>query len=211
MLKIGKGLKKSEDNFYEMFIAFMEKIVISGEAFVDLVHNYDNVEEKVANLKVLETECDMETHKILKSLHGSSITPFDREDIYEITRDMDEIVDYMEEIGNRMFLFDVKAMRPEAVQLADIMMQSIRELQMVFKHLHEFNKTNNVKEKIIKVNSLENEGDIVFRKAMATLFRTEKDPVDIIKWKQIFEMLEDGIDSCENVANIIEGVIMKYA
>jgi hypothetical protein len=104
MLKIGKGLKKREDIFYEMFIEFMEKIVISGEAFVDLVHNYENVEDKVANLKVLETECDMETHKILKSLHGSFITPFDREDIYEITRDMDEIVDSMEEIGNRMLL-----------------------------------------------------------------------------------------------------------
>jgi uncharacterized protein len=197
-MKIGKGFKKREDIFYDMFIAFMEKIVISGEAFVDLVHNYEKVEDKVANLKVLETECDMETHKILKSLHGSFITPFDREDIYEITRDMDEIVDRMEETANRMFLFDVKEMRPEAVALADIMMQSIRELQMVFKHLHEINKSTIVREQIIEVNRLENEGDLIFRKAMATLFRQEKDPVEII-------------NSCENVANIIEGVIMKYA
>jgi uncharacterized protein len=211
MIKIGKGVKKREDVFYSMFIDFMDKIVLSGEAFVDLIRNYENVEDKVANLKVMETECDMETHKILKSLHGSFITPFDREDIYEITRDMDEIVDCMEEIGNRMLLFDVKEMRPEAVQLADIMMQSIRELHVVFRHLHEINKTTIVREQIIEVNRLENEGDLVFRKAISTLFRVEKDPVEIIKWKHIFEMLEDGIDSCENVANIIEGVIMKYA
>lgn len=211
MIKIGKGVKKREDIFYGMFIDFMDKIVLSGEAFVDLIRSYENVEDKVANLKVLETECDMETHKILKSLHGSFITPFDREDIYEITRDMDEIVDSMEEIGNRMLLFDVKEMRPEAIQLADIMMQSIRELHVVFKHLHEINKTTIVREQIIEVNRLENEGDLIFRKAISTLFRVEKDPVEIIKWKHIFEMLEDGIDSCENVANIIEGVIMKYA
>jgi uncharacterized protein len=211
MLGIGKGVKKREDKFYTMFIAFMDKIIVSGEAFADLIHSYENVEDKVANLKVLETECDMETHKILKSLHGSFITPFDREDIYEITRDMDEIVDSMEEIGNRLLLFDVKVMRPEAIQLSEIMLQSIHELHMVFKHLHEINKNSIVREQIIEVNRLENEGDLIFRKAMATLFRTEKDPVEIIKWKQIFEMLEDGIDSCENVANIIEGVIMKYA
>jgi hypothetical protein len=211
MLKIGKGVKKREDIFYGMFIDFMEKIIVSGEAFVDLVHNYDNVDEKVANLKVLETECDMETHKILKNLHGSFITPFDREDIYEITRDMDEIVDSMEEIGNRMLLFDVKEMRPEAVQLSDIMLQTIRELQVVFKHLHEMNKNSIVREQIIEVNRLENEGDLIFRKALSSLFRNEKDPIELVKWKEIFEMLEDGIDSCENVANIIEGVIMKYA
>lgn len=208
---LGKGVKKREDVFYAMFVTFMAKIIVAGEAFADLIHNYESVEDKVANLKVLETECDMETHKILKGLHGSFITPFDREDIYEITRDMDEIVDSLEEIGNRLLLFDVKAMKPEAIQLADIMLQSIRELQVVFKHLHEINKNSVVREQIIEVNRLENEGDLIFRKAMATLFRTEKDAIEIIKWKQIFEMLEDGIDSCENVANIIEGVIMKYA
>lgn len=208
---LGKGVKKREDVFYGMFIDFANKIILAGEAFADLVNDYRDVEEKVANLKLLETECDMETHKILKSLHGSFLTPFDREDMYEITRDMDEIVDCLEEIGNRMYLFDVKVMRPEAITLANIMLQSIRELQVVFKHLHEINKNSIVREQIIEVNRLENEGDIVFRKALAALFREEKDPIELIKWKQILEMLEDGIDSCENVANIIEGVSMKYA
>lgn len=209
MLK--KGVKKKEDVFYALFVGFMDKIIVVGETFLDLVNDYTDVEQKVARLKSLETECDMETHKILKNLHGSFITPFDREDMYEITRDMDEIADILEEIGNRMLLFDVKAMRPEANTLASIMLQTIRELQVVFKHLHEINKNSIVKEQIIEVNRLENEGDLVFRKAMAALFREEKDPIEVIKWKQLYEMLEDGIDSVENVANIIEGVVMKYA
>lgn len=205
------GIKRKEDVFYEMFVGFSDKIIMAGESFADLVNDFTDVEEKVANLKVLETECDMETHKILKNLHGSYITPFDREDIYSITREMDEIVDSMEEIGNRMYLFDVRQMRPEAVALTGILLQSIRELQVVFKHLHEMNKNSIVREQIIEVNRLENEGDLVFRKATAALFRQEKDPVELVKWKHIFEMLEDGIDTVENVANIIEGVSMKYA
>ncbi|HPR23716.1 MAG TPA: DUF47 family protein [Bacillota bacterium] len=205
------GIKKKEDIFFTMFVDFAGKIVTAGEAFQDLVHNYENVEEKVANMKVLETECDMETHKILKSLHESFITPFDREDIYAITKEMDSIVDCMEEVANRFQVFEVKAIKPEAVVLADMTLQSIRELETMFRHLAELKKNSIVMEQIIEVNRIENEGDVVYRKALSTLFREEKDPIELIKWKHLYEQIEESIDSCENVANILEGVVMKYA
>ena len=205
------GIKKKEDIFYKMFVDFAGKIILAGEAFQDLVHNYENVDEKVANMKVLETECDMETHKILKSLHESFITPFDREDIYAITREMDSIVDCMEEVSNRFQVFEVKTIKPEAVVLADMTLQSIRELETMFRHLAELKKNSIVMEQIIEVNRIENEGDVVYRKALSTLFREEKDPIELIKWKHLYEQIEESIDSCENVANILEGVVMKYA
>lgn len=205
------GIKKKEDIFYQMFVDFAGKIITAGEAFQDLVHNYENVDEKVANMKVLETECDMETHKILKSLHESFITPFDREDIYAITREMDSIVDCMEEVSNRFQVFEVKTIKPEAVVLADMTLQSIRELETMFRHLAELKKNSIVMEQIIEVNRIENEGDVVYRKALSTLFREEKDPIELIKWKHLYEQIEESIDSCENVANILEGVVMKYA
>lgn len=205
------GIKKKEDIFYKMFVDFAGKIILAGEAFQDLVHNYENVDEKVANMKVLETECDMETHKILKSLHESFITPFDREDIYAITREMDSIVDCMEEVANRFLVFEVKVIKPEAVVLTDMILQSIRELETMFRHLAEMKKNSIVMEQIIEVNRIENEGDVVFRKALSTLFREEKDPIELIKWKHLYEQIEESIDSCENVANILEGVVMKYA
>ncbi|MDD4366705.1 MAG: DUF47 family protein [Eubacteriales bacterium] len=205
------GIKKKEDIFYKMFVDFAGKIILAGEAFQDLVHNYENVDEKVANMKVLETECDMETHKILKSLHESFITPFDREDIYAITREMDSIVDCMEEVANRFQVFEVKVIKPEAVVLTDMILQSIRELETMFRHLAEMKKNSIVMEQIIEVNRIENEGDVVFRKALSTLFREEKDPIELIKWKHLYEQIEESIDSCENVANILEGVVMKYA
>src|SRR5574344_852768 len=105
-----RGVKKKEDIFFQLFIESAGKIVQAGEAFQDLVHNYVDVNDKVANLKVYETECDMQTHKILKALNGAFITPFDREDIYNIAKNMDDIVDCLEEVANRFIVFDVRQM-----------------------------------------------------------------------------------------------------
>ncbi|MBE6033809.1 DUF47 domain-containing protein [Aminipila sp.] len=203
--------KKKEDIFYHLFIEYAQKIVKSGEAFVDLVKNYENVEDKIAAIKVFETECDMEAHKILKALNGSFVTPFDREDIYSVTKEMDDIVDSLEEVANRFLVFNVQAVKQEAVYMADLIMQSIRELEVLFKHLSEMKKNGIVREQIIEVNRIENEGDVIYRKALSKLFREEKDPIELIKWKHLFEELEASLDSCENVANILEGVVMKYA
>jgi len=204
------GVKKKEDVFYRLFIGNAAKIVKSGGAFQDLVRNYENVEDKVSKIKVLETECDMEAHKILKALNGSFVTPFDREDIYDVTKQMDDIVDSIEEVSNRFIVFDVQALKPETLTMADLVLQSIRELEVLFKHLSEMKKNQIVREQIIEVNRLENEGDLIYRKALTKLFREEKDPIELIKWKHLFEQLEASLDSCENVANIMEGVVMKY-
>ena len=204
------GVKKKEDVFYRLFSEYASKIVKAGEAFYDLVQNYDNVEDKVSKIKVLETECDMEAHKILKALNGSFVTPFDREDIYDVTKQMDDIVDSIEEVANRFIVFDVHALKPEALTMAELVLQSIRELEVLFKHLSEIKKNQVVREQIIEVNRLENEGDLIYRKALTKLFREEKDPVELIKWKHLFEQIEASLDSCENVANIMEGVVMKY-
>ena len=205
------GVKKKQDVFFELFVEQMSKVCKAGEDFLDLVHNYENVSEKVANMKVMETECDMQVHKIMKALNGSFVTPFDREDIYSITRETDEIIDSLEEVANRFTVYNIRAMRPEALIMADLIMKSINELYVLFEHLSEVKKPAVMMEHIIEVNRIENEGDIVFRKALAVLFNEEKDALEIIKWKHLFEQLEDGLDACENVANLIEGVVMKYA
>ncbi|MCI2061167.1 MAG: DUF47 family protein [Eubacteriaceae bacterium] len=203
--------KKKEDIFYTLFIDFAAKIKEAGEAFVDICTKYEDVEDKIANMKVLETECDMEAHKILKSLHESFITPFDREDIYSITRQMDEVVDCMEEVSNRFLVFNIAEMRPEAKDLAETALQAICELETLFMHLSELKRNSIAMEQIIEVNRIENEGDLIFRRALWNLFRDEKDPIELIKWKHLFEQMEESIDKCENVANILEGVVMKYA
>lgn len=205
------GVKKKEDEFFQLLIDFASKIVKTGESFLDLVSKYEDVADKVARIKVLETECDMQAHKILTALNASFVTPFDREDIYDITKQMDDIVDSLEEVANRFIVFDVKKLRSECLTMATYIMQAIRELEILFKHLSEVKKNNVVYKQIIEVNRIENEGDILYRKALTELFREEKDPIELIKWKHLYEQLETSLDSCENVANIVEGVVMKYA
>ena len=205
------GVKKKENEFYLLLEEFAGKIVKAGEVFYDLVSNYEDIEKKVADVKTLETECDMQAHKILTALNASFITPFDREDIYSITKEMDDIVDSIEEVANRFIVFDVNKLKPESFAMATYIMQAIRELEVMFKHLPEAQKNSIVREQIIEVNRIENDGDVLYRDALKKLFREEKDPIELIKWKHLYEQLETSLDSCENVANIVEGVIMKYA
>lgn len=205
------GVKRKENEFFLLLEEFAGKIVKAGDAFFDLVSNYEDIENKVADIKTLETECDMQAHKILKALNSSFITPFDREDIYSITKEMDDIVDNIEEVANRFIVFDVKKLRPESFAMATYIVQAIRELEVMFKHLSEVQKNDIVNQQIIEVNRIENEGDTLYRSTLKNLFKNEKDPIELIKWKHLFEHLETSLDSCENVANIVEGVVMKYA
>jgi predicted phosphate transport protein (TIGR00153 family) len=205
------GVKKKEDEFYVLLREFSAKIVVVGEALQDLVNDYTNVEEKAAALKLLETECDVLTHNILTALNGSFVTPFDREDIYEITKGLDEIVDLMEEVGSRFLIFDVKEMRSQTKFVASLIVQCVKELDILFQHLHEIKKNNIAREQVIEINRIENEGDVFFRSTIHDLFSNEKDPIELVKWKHLYEQLEACLDACENVANNIEGVVVKYA
>lgn len=206
-----RGAKKREDVFYAMYIEMAGKMLKTAELFIDLLHNYENVHEKVAAIKIMETECDMQAHGIMQELKESFITPFDREDISEITGEMDDIVDCMEEAANAFDMYGIKQMRPEAVMMAEKTVQAIRELEIMFKHLSEIKKNKIVLEQIIEINRIENEGDVLYRKYIKELFEKEKDPIELIKWKEIYQLIEDSLDSCENVANILEAVVMKFA
>lgn len=206
------GVKKKEDEFFRLLIEFSEKIKRAGEAFGELVNHYDNIADKVANVKLLETECDMQVHKILTALNASFVTPFDREDIYAITKKMDDIVDCLEELSNSFIVFDIKQMNSAAVTMTDYIMKSIEELAVLFVRLPELKKNGKViSEQIIEVNRIENEGDLLYRKVLTELFREQKDPVELIKWKHLYEQWEMCLDVCEDVANMVEGVIMKHA
>ena len=208
---IGTKAKKKEDIFFDMFVEQMEKIREAGTTFLDLVNDYTDVNEKVRKMKSLETDCDTIVHNILAELNGAFVTPFDREDIYAITRQNDCIVDSLEEVSNRFIVFGVDSLRPEAIHMAELIDQAIRELKILFDHLKNVKKPLKVMEQVIEVNRIENEGDVAYRNALTNLFKNETNPIEIIKWKHLYEQLEGALDACEDVANIIEGVVMKYA
>lgn len=182
-----------------------------GESFSKVINDYGNAEEQIAELKTLESECDVKKHKILGQLNESFITPFDREDIVLIADQLDDIADYMEDIANKFVIYDVKVLREDAVEMGNIIVESTLHVKIIFDGLADSKKSDTTKAAIIEINRLENIADAIFRRAIAKLFREEKDPVEIIRWNGLYEGLEDALDACEHLADSVEGVMMKNA
>ena len=205
------SLKRKEDIFYDLFDETIDRVEQAGIALNDLMNDYTDVVAKICLLKDIEHECDVHIHRIMKALNSSFIPPLDREDIYNIAKEMDNIVDTIEEAANSFDLFLIKEVRDEAKVMSSLILECIVELKVVVNEMRRMKKSKLLKEKIIEVNRIENEGDVIYRTAIKSLFENDTPPIEVIKWKLIFEFLEDSIDSCENVANILEGVVMKHA
>lgn len=206
------NLKKKENEFFIYLKEFAYEASKAAKCFDELVndYSYENAKKRAILLKECETDCDKLTHKIFIAIRESFVTPFDREDLHIIVKQMDDIVDGIESVAARFTMFDVHELRDEALIMSKLIVEATGELATLFNHLSEIKKNDIAKEQIIAVNLVENKGDVVFREAITRLFKEEKDPIELIKWKHIFEKLETTLDSCESVANITEGVIMKY-
>ncbi len=203
------GKTKQSSIFYTLFNESMEKIYDAALLLQDLVDDYTDILAKTISIKEKEVECDVQTHKVIQTLNAAFITPFDRDDIFQIVKEMDNIVDAIEEVANRFSIFRVTELRPEAIIMTGLITSCVKELKDLFASLDTIGKSDFVHEQIVEINRLENEGDAVNRRALARLFEEETEPVEIIKWKHIFELLEASIDVCEDVANMVEGLIMK--
>ncbi len=200
-----------EERFFDYFIETSEIICKAASLLNDLTNNYVNVNEKIKSIEDAEHACDTIVHKILNELNKSFITPIDREDIYLIARELDNITDDIEAAAQRFSMFNVKEVRPEAIVLSNLIVNATNELKNVIIEMKSMKKSKNLNDKIIQVNNIEDEADSAFRDAMTNLFLAEQDAIEVIKWKEIIDFFENTIDACEDVANIIEGVVMKHA
>lgn len=200
-----------EEVFFDYFIETCEIICKAAALLDDLTNNYVNVNEKISSIEGTEHACDSNVHKILNELNKSFITPIDREDIFTIAKELDNITDDIETAAHRFSMYNVKSVKPDAITMTKLIVKATIELKSVMVEMKNMKKSKQLQSKIIEVNNVEDEADTIFRDAMANLFITEHDAVEVIKWKEIFELLENTIDACEDVANIVEGVVMKNA
>jgi len=157
---------------------------------------------------VCEQEGDRITHDIIQRLNTTFVTPIDREDIYALASAMDDVVDFIEEIADFLALYRIEAPMEQSQQLARILLEASRLIAQAVPRLRAF---NDIRHFTVEINRLENEGDRVVRQALASLFERGIDPMLVIRWKDIFERLEDAIDACETTANILEGIVIKNA
>ena len=206
----GRLLPK-ETSFYDFFEEHARLTVQGTAEFVSLVSSAANIDAKAKRIKEIEHETDVITHRCVGALHTVFITPIERDDIYRLITKMDDIMDYVEAGAERISLYDITEMTPELVDMADVLWRASKEVEEALNGLRDLKHPKRILAKCVDINRLENEADAILRRALARMFREEKDPIKIIKWKEIYEHVESAADRCEDVANIIEGVVLDNA
>jgi len=206
----GRFLPK-ETSFFDFFEQHSALAVEGCKEFLSLTSTGANVSAKARRIKEIEHETDVITHRCVEALHKTFITPLERDDIYHLITRMDDIMDFIEAAAERIALYDIKEMTPEVRDLADTLLRALQQICVAVKGLRNMKNARPVLQACVDINRLENEGDMILRNALARLFKQETDPITIIKWKEIYEGLESATDRCEDVANIIEGVILEHA
>jgi predicted phosphate transport protein (TIGR00153 family) len=197
-----------EESFFDMFAKQAENIQVGAKALVDMLSHYTGVPEQAQIIKAIEHAGDDITHNLFKKLNQTFTTPFDREDIHQLCSEIDDVLDLIDAAAGRFVLYRVDKVRPGTVDLARILHAATGE---VVAAVHALGRPDSALEHCIEINRLENESDRLCRTLIAQLFDEEKNSVQIIKWKEIFEVIETAVDKCEDVANVIEGVILKSA
>jgi len=200
-----------EENFFNYFEELADKIEEGGKFFLDMTQNRDYSAAKVARLKELEHEADGITHKTYERMHKTFLTPMDREDIYALVNKMDSVLDIIEATAVRIHMYKVKKPDDEIIKQAEILLRAIKKIKIIVHGLRDMKNAKMILDGCVEINTLENAGDIVLRNIIRDLFLKEQDPIELIKWKEIFERIEEAIDVCEDVSNIVEGIVMKMA
>jgi hypothetical protein len=197
-----------EKTFFEMFNKQAENVYAGAQALVEMLENFENPAQGAENLKSYEHIGDTITHGIMTRLNQTFITPFDREDIHELASAIDDVLDLVDAVASRLVMYRIKQVRPGVVDLAKTVRDATMQITAAVRVLE---KADHILDYCIEVDRFENQADRQCQDLIAALFDEEKDPVQIIKWKEIIETLEFAADKCEDVANVIEGVTLKNA
>jgi predicted phosphate transport protein (TIGR00153 family) len=197
-----------EARFFDDFVAMAEQIRLGATMLEDMLAPDRPIWDKADQIKEVEHKCDFITHEIIQRLHKTFVTPFDREDIHNLARSLDDVMDAIDASASVVRLYSIEQVRPDARELARIIKASADEMVKALKALE---RRKGVEETAVEINRLENEADRIHQTAVRRLFQEERDPIEIMKWKEIFDFLEESTDRCEDVANVVEGIVVKHA
>jgi len=197
-----------EEKFFDMFISMAQNAHESSKLLTLMMEQPDKIRDTAESIKALEHKGDRMTHDLIVKLNKTFIVPIDREDIYGLSSKLDDVTDLIESIARRLVLFKVTEVSEPALELARVLQRSTAAIVMAVSELQNGMK---VMDPCIEINRLEDEADHIYHLALAKLFEAEKDPIALIKWKELYEKLEASLDRCEDVANVIEGIIVKNA
>jgi uncharacterized protein Yka (UPF0111/DUF47 family) len=206
-----RRLLPREEDFFGLFERHAALAVEGAREMQRLLQGGQNTRALAARIKEIEHECDVITHTCVERLHTTFITPFDRDDIHRLITRMDDVMDYVEEAAVSVSLYELVEMTAPARELGDVLVRSTEAVAIAVGGLKNVKQSDGILKACIEVNRLENEGDEILRNGLASLFREAKDTLLVMKWKAVYDALETATDRCEDVANIIEGVVLEHA
>ncbi|GIM44692.1 hypothetical protein DNHGIG_02410 [Collibacillus ludicampi] len=201
---------KKQNQFFDLLVQITENISAASAAFKEGLKNYTSGEKLAASIKVYEDEGDEKTHQIIRALNATYMTPIEREDILALATKLDDILDGMEAAANRFDMFHIQSVDNFMVEFAKNIQDCAEQLEYAMKSLQR-KKLLEIRQYTVRLNELENVGDKLMRDSIKSLFARTNDPVEIIKLKEVYEILEGVSDSCEDVADILESVVMTNA
>jgi predicted phosphate transport protein (TIGR00153 family) len=192
--------------FFALFSRASSNAVEISRLLVQLLDRFPENTELIPRIKDCEHEGDRLTHEVVDLLNRTFVTPFDRDDMYRLAAAIDDVCDHVDEAADNISLYGVRVVPPDAKAQADVILRSAMKLDEAVGLLEGFKDSH---EQLVELRSLEDEGDRLVREAVAGLFRSGQDPISIIRWKDIYEQLEDAVDACENAADVLEAILVK--
>ncbi|HKQ70420.1 MAG TPA: DUF47 domain-containing protein [Polyangiaceae bacterium] len=207
------GSKKRDGVFYDAFEQHAACLVGASKTLADVFSNIDRAVELSDKIRDLEHRGDKITHDTIARLHKTWITPLDSADIRSLITSLDDVLDLTEAVSERVVLFEIKKSQDDAAQLSQVLVKSCEAVARAIHLLPTLRRSQEILDLCIEINRLENEADRIYRHALATLYRTSSDSqtLDVLKWRDIYDNLEAATDKCEDIANILEGVVLEYS
>jgi uncharacterized protein len=199
-----------DTSFFDLFDQLAAKVLDASRALQEMLERWDRLEHRARGVKDIEHECDAITHRTFDKLNSTFITPLEREDIHELASRLDDIVDHIDSTASRLVLYGVKRPTDEAKLLAQVLTRTCVEVQKAVAGLRNLKDPELLSRTSVEINRLENESDDILRLGLKRLFEHPNDVLEVIKLKEIYEKLESAVDRCEDVANVIQAVVLRH-
>jgi uncharacterized protein len=206
MARLTQVFAGRDREFFDLFEEAARNVLRGAELLDQLLDRFPDSTDLAREIVICEQEGDRITHDVHQRLNSTFVTPIDREDVLRLISDLDDIIDLIDEVADYLALYKIEAPMEQAQSLAHVLLQACRQISEAMPRLRSFDSISHY---TVEIHRLENEGDRVSRNAIASLFESGIDPLVVIRWKDIFERLEEAIDACEHVANTLEGIVIK--
>jgi hypothetical protein len=208
MSRLSQVFAPKDREFFDLFEEAATNNVRAADLLDQMLRGYPETKNLAREILICEQEGDRITHDVIRRLNQTFVTPIDREDIIVLASALDDIADFIEEVADYLGLYKIEAPMEQAGRLAHILLQATRQISDAMPRMRDF---RDISHYTVEINRLENDGDRIVREAVASLFEGGIDPMVVIRWKDLFERLEEAIDACERVANVLEGIVIKNA